>query len=805
MRKKANDLNALNQKMQSSHRQLGKLKGQGLHDLPLFAAACHEAQETTEMLDFSAKAPDELAPVPASGEVCQSDVKLPDVADSVPEAELASPKNLATAPVLAEPPSRFRDQTSAVQPPISAVQAPNSVIQQPTQAEPSSPQVPTKAEPPRSQAAKTPKGNSKSKGKRKGNRGGPLNCIPKEKTLLPYPLTAPLLRETVNGWSDLRPTRRDALLTAIRHAEHILSVSHDKLQGAEPWSCAGLNNCLWARAPRVYDLTKDTHRNVVSGLRYLLRRVGHHEDAGYGCNILSPAWAALYQALPTEERQRGLVLFLRFLTLSGIEPADVPSDAADRFEEWCRVKILHDDPSGMSRRAAGNWHYARQHVPGWPQTEIIRVGMRDHYAIPWSDLPASFREDAERMLTNLGTDPFMGRNPFARLAAQAKEARLATGQKCSASQPAKPRSPRSGRRALSARTIETRRDQIKRAASALILSDLPVEELTSLSVLVTPIEHPEMILHFHRERMRTKLLRSGVEVDENDLRSSNLAGIAEVLRQIAKFQARLPEADLDELTDMISLVRPEAQITMTEKNRTRLKGLLQDATYAMLLHLPWKWMVKDAPSDKLKPAEAARLAMYAASLEILLVLPLRVGNLLQLRLEHLRRPPGSKLITEIVVPARMVKNREPITWPIEPASAKLLETYLKTYRPLLLKTENPFLFPGISDSFRDRPEFASTLTKDVESVIGAEFNCHLARHFAVVRYLRKNPGAYEIAARILGHRNPETTRRFYAGLELDAAARHVNALLTQEREETRLLALGAYHRTKRRASGRGHI
>jgi integrase len=256
------------------------------------------------------------------------------------------------------------------------------------------------------------------------------------------------------------------------------------------------------------------------------------------------------------------------------------------------------------------------------------------------------------------------------------------------------------------------------------------------------------------------------------------------------------------LIDMIGLVRPETQVTMTLKNRTRLKALLEDRRYAMLLHAPAKWM-RDAADPKRQPHEAALTAMHAAALEILLFLPVRRQNLLELRLDtHLRRPNSGGLISDVQISAGAIKNREAISWPVDPDSARLLDAYIRRHRPLLAQPGNEFLFPGMGSSHRNPAEFGHELSRRVEAQVGAEFNCHLARHFAVVRYLNANPGSYEVASQILGHRNPETTRKFYAGLEQDAAARHVNAVLARDRQHTKTLALGAYHRP-RRSCGKG--
>ena len=757
--------------MQRGPGLLDNLDVLSLHELPLFAAVCHPRNEEVEMISF----------LPETSTL-QDDV----LATATPQATAESPLTPPSEPqklALREPAaaagpteegsfsSPFRDRDEVTPGDTGSAAAPAQAVG----------------------------------GRRKRKTPDRDHAVRHEAAPLSGPITAARLKDAIISWSNIPDTRRRDLLTAIRHAEHILTAERDKLQGVTPWTCSGFNRVLWARAPRCYGLTKDTHRNMVSNLRYIFCRLGLHADGGYGRNRLSPAWKKLYQNLPTAERQRGLVLFLRFLTLSGVEPETVTPDMIDRFEAWCGSEILEKDPGGMGRRAAGNWSFAQKHVPEWPQVVIIRTGMRDHYGIPLEQFPAPFQAEVEGFLAGLSVDPLAGSdggNPFRRLAAQAREraANAAVPHKAAAN--TKPQSPRSGRRALSPRTVQTRRDQIKLAATALVLSGVSIETITSLSMLVTPLDHAGAILDFHRERLRQRMSQAGEDLVEDDLRNSTIAGIGEVLRQIGKFVAKLPEAEMEELNGLLSLVKPDQQITMSEKNRVRLKALLADPAYSMLLHTPRQWLENDAADPKLKPRDAALIAMYAAALEVFLMLPLRRANLLQLRLDvHLRRPAGGGFIAEIFIPAKMVKNRVPIHWPVERDSARLLDVYIRKYRPLLAQEGNEFLFPGIGDRHRDEAEFASALSERVEREIGAEFNCHLARHFAVVRYLRANPGAYEIAAQILGHKNPETTRRSYCGLEQDAAARHVNAVLRQDRQQTKMIALGAFHRPRRRKTG----
>jgi integrase len=617
----------------------------------------------------------------------------------------------------------------------------------------------------------------------------------------PAAMTASAIRQTIESWRDLSPSRRRPLLTAMNHAERILSANRHLLAGCAPWSCAGLNRVLWPNGEPALSVKADPFRNMVSCLRTVMIRLGTHADSGYRRNKLSPAWESLYQALPTDEYRKGLIRFFRFLTLAGITPDTITPDSINQFDRWCRTAILCADPTGLSRRSAGNWEFARKTVPGWPQVELYRQGMRDQYALSFDACPDSFNADVKRFLGDQAPSAAArakGSNPYTSLVRAKQEAaknEVTTGRK----------TPRSGRRARTARTIETRRWQIQVSMTALVASGVPAEQITSLSMLAQPLDNAVKILEFHRERLRQKKLATGEEFIDEELRSSNLKGIGELLRQIGKFEAGLSEGDLDDLKEYIAVVTPHAEFGMSEKNRIRLTALFEDPAYSMLLNLPAYWM-KLAADPKRDPDDAARMAMYAAALEVLLFLPLRRMNLLQLKIDaNLRRPKPNALISEVYIPAHMVKNRTTIRWPVDVASARVLDTYIRQYRPRLAKAGNDFLFPGIGDSHRNDAEFGDEFSKRLAREIGAEFNCHLVRHFAAVRYLRKHPGAYEIAANILGHKSPQTTQKFYCGLELDAAARHANALLMEERRATKMVAVGAYHQRHRVRRPRGGV
>jgi integrase len=57
------------------------------------------------------------------------------------------------------------------------------------------------------------------------------------------------------------------------------------------------------------------------------------------------------------------------------------------------------------------------------------------------------------------------------------------------------------------------------------------------------------------------------------------------------------------------------------------------------------------------------------------------------------------------------------------------------------------------------------ITQKIQKAIGLLITPHRFRHAAAAIYLKHHPGDYETVRRILGHRNIQTTIRFYCGLD----------------------------------------
>ena len=107
---------------------------------------------------------------------------------------------------------------------------------------------------------------------------------------------------------------------------------------------AWLNGRLFDRPPAAYVMGVGRHRNVVSGLRTVLRRMGLHAERGYGADGLSEGWLTFLAPLHRAQWSC-LAQFGRHCSGRGIEPTGVDADV---FTAWAE----HDAHARLGRYAA---------------------------------------------------------------------------------------------------------------------------------------------------------------------------------------------------------------------------------------------------------------------------------------------------------------------------------------------------------------------------------------------------------------------------------------------------------------------
>jgi integrase len=167
------------------------------------------------------------------------------------------------------------------------------------------------------------------------------------------------------------------------------------------------------------------------------------------------------------------------------------------------------------------------------------------------------------------------------------------------------------------------------------------------------------------------------------------------------------------------------------------------------------------------PVKAAVTAQMAVAIAILTFAPVRLGNLVRIRLEeNLTKPGGHNSPYVLVFPAYDVKNRVQLEFPLDAYVTELIDEYIYDFRLSLLRGSNElWLFPGEAGGFKDAKTFSGQITQRIEKTTGLRLTVHQFRHAAAAILLKHRPGEYELVRRVLGHRNIQTTNQFYCGLE----------------------------------------
>ncbi len=145
--------------------------------------------------------------------------------------------------------------------------------------------------------------------------------------------------------------------------------------------------------------------------------------------------------------------------------------------------------------------------------------------------------------------------------------------------------------------------------------------------------------------------------------------------------------------------------------------------------------------------------------------------------------PNFEGVCHLHVPGDKVKNKRPVERELSAATAELLQLYLTVYRPRLPGSEASYLFPGITGGIRARSQFGEGLSHAFRKDTGLELNPHLIRHAIAKIVIDRDPGAYLSVSRVLGHASLSTTLGHYLGTETKAAARHIDRLLIEAKEE----------------------
>ena len=530
------------------------------------------------------------------------------------------------------------------------------------------------------------------------------------------PLTLADLIRLVEADQDLQDMRRRQVMSSIRcFARHL---------GSDPTSAPADFQSLRALCRDFHPLSRRISIRRWSNIRSDLKFALHRYSASQGtCDRLpiSPVWERLRDAIEEKPIWFGLLRFTRFCNDRGIEPDQVDNSVAAMFHRFLINQTFNQEPDEQYRRTCVLWNRAVGTVPGWPQQRLSVPDFRNVYTLPLVAFPQSFQSELEAYLSRLRGDSLLVEGTL--------------------------------ERPLSERSVEKHRYELHRFASVLVHRGHPIERINALAYLVE-LEHFRDGLRFFLDRSDGK----------------PRPGIYHTARVIVAVAEHWVKVEAEHLAELKTILRRLAcdEKGMSRKSWERLAQFDNPRNLALLLHLPAKLL--DAGRSGPPNHKAARLIQTALAIEILLLAPMRIGNLARLNLNrHIRlSSDGRQRVVHISIPAADVKNREQLDFELSGPLVTLFRLYVERYRPFLEPDAGGWLFPGRKGGHKLPVSLSQQITKVILNNTGLRIHAHLFRHLCAKIYLDSNPGAYEVVRRCLGHRSIETTIAFYAGFEAKA-------------------------------------
>jgi integrase len=371
------------------------------------------------------------------------------------------------------------------------------------------------------------------------------------------------------------------------------------------------------------------------------------------------------------------------------------------------------------------WNACIDTIDGWPKVRLLEPPLKSAEGPAWGDFPDGLRADVERELARLGD---VHRNK--------------DGQR---SRPCKPS------------TLTTRKRELVAAARMAVKMGVPIESLTSLTAMI----HPDV----------AEKILDGYWPDGEDIPTAYTINLSSRFVGLA-YRFGLDEEALQRLGDMRFELEEFRQDGMTQKNLVLIRLVLTDGVWSQVVDLPEQLLQQARLQRRYAPIRAAVLAQIAVAVAILTVAPIRLGNLVSIRLgENLVKPGGPYSNYWLTFPKYDVKNRTPLQFKLDATTTSIINEYVHDFRPALMRGSNgDCLFPGESGDHKEKISFSTQIVERVEKSTGLRITVHQFRHAAGALILKHRPGEYELVRRILGHKSIQTTKNFYLSLETTQAS-----------------------------------
>jgi integrase len=471
-------------------------------------------------------------------------------------------------------------------------------------------------------------------------------------------------------------------------------------------------------------VTAKTVANHKSNVAAALRWFGKEHNVPSRGVALSAEWAVLRDGIGDRGRRARLYGLMRYCSGRTLMPASV-DDAivADYLRYRAETSSLATN-SMACRSIARAWNASADENPDWPTQRLTEPPLKAKEGPAWEDFPEALRRDFDSYLAGLS--------------------KLRRGSNSKRIRPCTPR------------TIHTRRAELVAVARMAVRQGSPIEGLTSLAALLDPDVVERVINgYWYKNGKEPKVFT--IELGWK-------------LLSIAK-QIGLDEAAIERLDDIRAALEEHRHGGLTGKNLKLIRQVLTEGIWSEVVSLPNVLMRQARANQAHAPVKAAVTAQIAIAIAILSFAPVRLTNLVSIKLEeNLIKPGGPTSPFWLVFPHYDVKNRVDLQFEFGEDLTSLIDEYIHEFRPVLLRRSNAaWLFPGVAGEPKTANMFSTQITERIQKATGLRITTHQFRHACAAIYLKHRPGEYEVVRRLLGHRNIQTTINFYCGLETTQA------------------------------------
>lgn len=536
--------------------------------------------------------------------------------------------------------------------------------------------------------------------------------------------------EQIDGMSDLKPTRRRDLKSALKSIARMLGKTPERVPANIDW----MHNRLRQVAPAAHNMSAKRFQNIKSDVIKALELTGCSRARSDWQRPPCPAWFALLEKVADQRNRWKLTQLAQYCTALGVVPEALNDEHTPGLLATLIVESFQKQPKKKVANAIQAWNHLRLEVDGWPDIQLSRLPRKkEPWTFPIETFPESFQADVDAWINRLANPDLLDEDA-----------------------PAKPLRPS---------TIKHRKFQLREVASALVRSGVPIAQIDSLAVLVD-FDNVKRALRWMMARFEDKPTEA-------------IKGVAVCLQAVARHHVRLDDTETKAISGLIKRLGREVD-GLSEKNRQRLAQLDDPVNLAKLLHLPAALEKNAQQLEATKPRKAALKLQAALAIEILLNAPMRIGNLSSLHLERHLRSIGSGRTRQIHVhiPAEEVKNHKALDYKLPHNVAVLLDLYLTKARPILEGQPSDYLFPNQKGGPKPSSHLSELIKDTVLEHTGLVINAHLFRSIAGKIHSLVQPGDFVTLSHVLNN-ELRTAMKHYAPFERQSSLQHYqNSLQT---------------------------